>query len=358
MPTITPLTHRQNILKTVFFDKPDYIPMVFHINESCWDHYPNNALNDLMAEHKFLFPDYQKGPGRAELDYQIIERIGKPFIDGWGCTWETAMNGIVGTVTKHPLANWDNFGSYIAPNPETDSGKGPHDWNEISKNLASAKANGQLTMGGLRHGHTFMQLADIRGYEALMFDMFDDKPELAKLIKMVEEFNMAIVKKYIELGVEWISYAEDLGMQNGPMLQPKHFRKYIKPSYERLIAPAKKAGCIIHMHSDGHLHALIDDIIDGGVNAVNLQDLVNGIDWIKNKLAGKICIDLDIDRQSITPYGTPEQIDALIKEEVKKLGSKEGGLMMIYGLYPGVPLDNVKALMDAMEKYAFYYSSL
>ena len=31
--------------------------------------------------------------------------------------------------------------------------------------------------------------------------------------------------------------------------------------------------------------------------------------------------------------------------------------MMIYGLYPGVPLENVKALMGAMEKYAFYYST-
>lgn len=28
---------------------------------------------------------------------------------------------------------------------------------------------------------------------------------------------------------------------------------------------------------------------------------------------------------------------------------------MIYGLYPGVPLENVKAVMDAMEKYAVYY---
>ncbi len=33
-----------------------------------------------------------------------------------------------------------------------------------------------------------------------------------------------------------------------------------------------------------------------------------------------------------------------------------GGLMMIYDMYPGVPLKNAKALMDAREKYAFYYS--
>ncbi len=30
--------------------------------------------------------------------------------------------------------------------------------------------------------------------------------------------------------------------------------------------------------------------------------------------------------------------------------------MMIYGLYPGVPLENAAALMDAMEKYATYYA--
>jgi molecular chaperone DnaK len=80
------------------------------------------------------------------------------------------------------------------------------------------------------------------------------------------------------------------------------------------------------------------------------------IDWIADKFRGKICVDLDIDRQKITPYGTPEQIDALIREEVSKIATKEGGLCMIYGLYPGVPLENVKALMDAMEKYAFYFS--
>ena len=89
---------------------------------------------------------------------------------------------------------------------------------------------------------------------------------------------------------------------------------------------------------------------------INLQDLVNGIDWIADKFKGKLCVELDIDRQKITPYGTPEEIDALILEEVSKIGTPQGGLCMIYGLYPGVPLENAKALMDAMEKYAFYFS--
>ena len=140
------------------------------------------------------------------------------------------------------------------------------------------------------------------------------------------------------------------------MLSPGHFKKYIRPSYARLIEPAREAGCIIHMHSDGDIRELVDDIMAAGVEVINLQDLVNGIDWIRERFAGKVCIDLDIDRQQVTRFGGPEEIDGLIREEVEKLGSKKGGLMMIYGLYPGVPLENIKALMDAMERYAGYYS--
>jgi len=69
------------------------------------------------------------------------------------------------------------------------------------------------------------------------------------------------------------------------------------------------------------------------------QYLVNGIDRIADKFAGKVCVDLDIDRKNITFSGTPARIDALIREEIEKIGSNHGGLMMVYSLYPGIPLD-------------------
>ena len=351
------LSKRDNLLRTLRFERPDYVPMVFHINESCWNHYPKGALEELVDSHPFLFPKEEKGQGRTEFDYSVPEREGRPFTDGWGCVWESEMDGIVGTVTKHPLTDWSAFADYKAPDPEVDSGKGMVDWIQVRQEMECARVSGEFTAGGLRHGHTFLQLMDIRGYENLMFDMCDEEPRLQELIEMVEAFNLEIVKHYLDIGVDMMTYAEDLGMQSGPMLSPDMFRKYIKPSYKRLMAPAIEAGCIIHMHSDGHIHDLTEDLVEGGVAALNLQDLVNGIDWIRDTLKGKVCIDLDIDRQEITPKASPADVDALIQKEVETLGSKEGGLMMIYGLYPGVPLANVKALMDAMEKYAFYYSA-
>ncbi len=345
----------QNTLKAIRFERPEYIPVVFWVNPACWHHYEPEILFGLMAEHHILFPDFN--PNDEQLpEIALWERAGVPYTDAWGCVWETTDDGITGTVTRHPLPDWRALESFIAPDPAETNGIAKIDWSAIKKRILKARTEGEHYIGSLEHGHTFQRLGYLRGYENLLLDMTDSEARLWRLIEMVETFNTGIVQRYIEVGSEMICYPEDLGMQRGPMLSPEHFRTYVKPIYERIMAPAHKAGCLVHMHSDGDIRDLVDDLVVSGVDALNLQDLVNGIDWIEANLKGRVCIDIDIDRQQITRFGSPAQIDKLIREEVEKLGSREGGLMMIYGLYPGVPLDNVKAIMDAMERYASYYS--
>ena len=351
-----PIDYRKNYLRTVRFENPDFVPMFFIFNDACYHKYEQDWIFDMMESHPFLFPNFVRPQGHFTPSYLPYSRKDHLYTDDFGCVWKTVMDGIVGVVVEHPLADLDALDSYIFPDPEKCTGIGPINWSEEKARIDRLKEQGQPAIGGLRHGHTFLQLCDIRGYENLLMDMFDEEPRLTQLIGGLEEFNLGIVKQYLAIDLDVMTFAEDLGMQIGPMLSPELFRKYIKPSYKRLMAPAREMGKIIHMHSDGDIRTLVADLIDGGVDVVNLQDLVNGVDWIADNLAGKICVDLDIDRQSIIAHGTPKQIDSHIREAVEKLGSKKGGLMMCHGLYPGVPECNAEALMDAMERFAFFYS--
>jgi uroporphyrinogen decarboxylase len=342
----------ENTLRAIRFERPEHIPVVFWINPACWHHYPRSALLELVSRHPLLFPDSASARVPVLLPW---ERAGEPYVDSWGCTWETTHDGITGAVTGHPLADWNALEDFTPPDPGRTNGMAMMNWRIVEEKIVGIRGRGELPIGGLEHGHAFLRLSYLRGYERLLYDLADGDCRLRRLIEMVEAFGLGIVQRYIDLGVAMMRYPEDLGMQRGPLLAPGHFRKYIKPVYERLMAPARAAGCLVHMHSDGDIRDLVDDLVVSGVDALNLQDLVNGIDWIAARLKGRVCIDLDIDRQSVTRFGTPAQIDALIREEVEKLGSPAGGLTMIYGLYPGVPLENIKALMDALERYATFY---
>lgn len=345
------MSMRDNVLRTIRFERPDHIPMRFTINDACWYHYPQEQLESLMAGHPRIFPDYQTLSADFKPALGPRAHADAPFTDDWGCVWVTTEQGITGTVQHHPLADWAALDHFHPPNPKNCDGNGPIDWSGMSERLEAAKKRDDFAVGALRHGHTFLQLCDLRGYQNLMLDMVNEEPRLDRLIEMVEEFNLGLVLGYLAHGVEIMKYPEDLGMQVGPMLRPEHFQRYIKPSYRTLIRPAREAGAIVHMHSDGDIRQFSEDLIDVGVNVLNLQDHVNGIDCIARHLAGRVCIELDIDRQHITQSGTPAQIDALIREEVEKLSRPEGGLMMIYGLYPGVPMENAEAVLGAMERY-------
>ena len=355
MSNITAADKLRSQIKAIRFERPDFISMVFAINGACWHHYPNEALYDLMEAHPFLFPDFVRPAGDFPIEFSGPCRAGQPYRDDFGCIWETTDDGIVGTVTGHPLADWDAFSSWTPPDPERSNGLGPIDWGQVETSIREAHARREPVIGGLRHGHTFLQLCDLRGYENLIFDMMDEEPRLTELIGQVEEFNTALVKHLLKLGVDAFGFPEDLGMQQGPMLSPDNFRQYIKPSYQRMMKLVRDAGVPVHMHSDGDIRTLAEDLVEGGVECINLQDLANGIDWIAQQFRGKIAVDLDLDRQRITPFGTAAEIDALVREEVEKISTPQGGMSMIYGLYPGVPLENIRAVMDAMERYAFFY---
>ncbi|MCE9613796.1 MAG: hypothetical protein K8T26_05935 [Lentisphaerae bacterium] len=349
------MSQRENMLRAIRFERPERIPMIFWINPSCYHHYPPGALDDLAESHPVLFPWYQ----RAKTPFAVPAAPPpppEPYVDPWGITLASPEEGIAPVAVKHPLANWEDFDRYAPPPlPELKDEEKARP-NLAAENRTQALAAGRLIQHGLPHGHTFLRLCDLRGYEALICDMADDEPRLWRLIEMVEAHNAALVQCALQRGAELVSYPEDLGMQVGPMLSPTHLRTYIKPSYTRLMKLARDAGCIIHMHSDGDIRSLADDLVDSGVQVLNLQDLVNGIDWIRTRFKGKLCIDLDIDRQTVTRFGSPKDVDDLIRTEVETLGSREGGLMMIYGMYPGIPLENAKALMDALEKYAVHFA--
>lgn len=358
VPQVGRIDCRENILRAYRFRQPEWVPVTVGLAPLLWRQYDAGGLDDIMLTHRILFPKHYKGAIDPEdLDIPPIYGMrGEPFTDGWSCVWRSAFVGMVGAVTYHPLADWEDFKNFAPPDPELTDGVNTLDWEQLRADAATAKQKGEFFSLGLPHGHTFLRLQDLRGYENLMLDMADENPNLWRLIKIVEDFNVELVRRIIELKPDMIFIPEDLGMQNSPMISPEMFRKYIKPSYLKITEPIKDTGIIVHEHSDGFILPLIDDIIEAGGDVINLQDLVNGIDNIREHVKGRIAIDLDIDRQGVTVTGSIKDIDDLIREAVEKLGSREGGLSLSYQPWPPIPIENIRAVCDAMEKYCTYWA--
>jgi uroporphyrinogen decarboxylase len=348
------MTPWENLLRAYRFQGPEQIPASCGILPAAWAHY-GRELEEVVLRHPALFPNHRKGSIDFEnFPFAPFQRADEPFTDDWGCVWRTALSGITGTVVEHPLADWDAFDSFVPPDPEKTNGRAPLDWPRIGERFARAREQGLPLRGSLLHGHGFLQLTYLRGFENLLFDMVDGEPRLERLIEKAGDFSLHVVRRYLDAGAEVMGYPEDLGAQNTPLISPALFRKYITPLYKRLMTPAREKGCVVHMHCDGHVWDLVDDLLDSGVEVLNIQDLVHGIDNLASDLKGRVCIDLDIDRQDVTVHGSPKDVDDLIREEVAKLADPRGGLCLCHGAGPAEPLENIDAVMTALEKYSTF----
>jgi hypothetical protein len=344
-----------NFLKAYTFTQPMRIPIRFEINYACLEAYDLEELRKLVSRHSLLFKDHEHGfldpRQRRPAPWQTR---GSEYEDSWGSLWRTTTNGITGTVIRFPMADWGALRNWRPPDPAEPDGWSRIDWEAVRRRVHKDEETIGFSIGELRHGFFFLTLEYLRGYENLIYDMHDRREELNRLISMVEEFNAYFVRRYLQLDVSLVAFPEDLGAQNGPMISPAFFRKYLSPSYGRLMQPVKKRGKVVYMHSDGHILELLDELIACGVTVINLQDRVNGIDEIRKRCKGRIAVDLDIDRQEVTRNGSPKDVEELIREAVAKLSSPRGGVSLVYDLYPGIPMRNVEAVMQAMEEYSRY----
>jgi uroporphyrinogen-III decarboxylase len=123
----------------------------------------------------------------------------------------------------------------------------------------------------------------------------------------------------------------------------------------QLYKPVKQAGHYVYMHTDGMIYEIIPDLIECGVDVINPQFRANGLANLVRVCKGKVCVDLDLDRQMF-PFCKPSDIETHVREAVEALGSPEGGLWLKVEIDDGVPLENVEALCDALEKYRGYYT--
>ena len=124
---------------------------------------------------------------------------------------------------------------------------------------------------------------------------------------MVEAYNTAVIRKYLELGAEYMTFGDDLGMQTSLPMRPQMWREVIKPAYERMFRPCREAAMPIYLHTDGHILEIIPDLIEVGVKVLNPQFRANGLKGLKEVAKGKVTLDQDLDRQ-LFPFASRSQI--------------------------------------------------
>ena len=123
------------------------------------------------------------------------------------------------------------------------------------------------------------------GYVQTLMDVAENPDLVAEMMGTFTDLVCATIRKGLDCGItpDGAYLAEDLGTTKGLIMSPAAFRRLIKPCYERIFTLARESGMARFMHSDGRIHAVLDDLVEVGLQALNPIDTGSGMDLVDLK---------------------------------------------------------------------------
>jgi len=197
-----------------------------------------------------------------------------------------------------------------------------------------------------------------RGLEGLLSDFLLNEEVAEALLDQTAKGTLDSSRALAEAGVDVIIFGDDVATQKGMMMSPAIWRKWLKPRWYEVIRAAREASKEVHIfyHSDGDVREIIPDLIEIGVTVLNpVQPECMDPAEVKRQYGDRLAFWGTVGTQSTMPFGTPEEVKAVVKERIETVG-KGGGLLIAptHLLEPEVPWENVLAFFEAIEEYGWY----
>lgn len=175
-------------------------------------------------------------------------------------------------------------------------------------------------------------------------------PDLAKdILSTIADMTVKVFERALEkIHVDQLMIHEDMAGKSGPMVGPKQVEEFYMPYYRKVWDLFSSHGTsIFQMDSDGNIDAIIDVLMECGINSIYPVEPASDMDIVKvrKKYGSKLMMFGGIDKHVLR--GTKEDIRRELEYKMQPI-MQQGG--MVFGLdhrIPnGTPLENYRYYVD------------
>ncbi len=334
---------RERVLRAIGFGRPDRPPISHAILPSAQYHYGEalRAITDSIPED-FGWRQLPDLPSE-KLPPQYKEGLHR---DDFGTLWNVTVQGRCGIPIQCPIAaDWSNYGDFRWPV----FGAGVPEYRLYSGHMAGNDSSYYARGGWITF---FEQMQQLHGFEETLVDIATGRREIYRLRDDLLWFNLDWLDRWLAMDYQGLHFADDWGSQTSLLISPATWRTFFKPAYAEMFSKVKTAGMHVWFHSDGNILPIMPDLLELGVDVLNCQASVMGLEELK-PYAGKVCFRTDIDRQRILPFVSPAEVKRHIHKLFETLGTPDGGIVACGEVIEDVPLANIAAMYEAFLEFRY-----
>jgi uroporphyrinogen decarboxylase len=165
----------------------------------------------------------------------------------------------------------------------------------------------------------------LMGFNNFAMSLILDEPLVADVLHKVAEIQLGALERILQMphvGAVWV--VDDIAGATGPLIAPQAFRDHVFPWHREMAARCHNRDLPFFMHSDGDLTALMEDLIDLGVDVLQpidptCMDIVN----VKETYGDRLCLVGNVSNELLRS-GTPAQVEERVKELIHEVAPGGG----------------------------------
>ncbi len=120
---------------------------------------------------------------------------------------------------------------------------------------------------------------ELFGIEGHLYAFYDEPELMHQMNQDLLEYNLSLIHDTCSIYTpDFITIAEDMSYNHGPMISKEQFDEFIRPYYLKLIPAIKEYGVKVFVDSDGQVGQLIDWLIGCGVDGILPLERQSGVD--------------------------------------------------------------------------------
>lgn len=150
----------------------------------------------------------------------------------------------------------------------TTPGRYPADWDQRVPNWRDPY---RTNIVALRGGGLYGYLRDWMGLENLLLVLYDDPAWFEEMVETLADCFVGMLEHVLSTGgiFDGCHLWEDMCYNAGPLISPKHFRRYLMPHYRRITDLLNRHGVdIVSVDCDGRVDALAPLWLEVGINTL------------------------------------------------------------------------------------------
>ena len=271
------------------------------------------------------------------------------YIDSFGVEWNrSGADKDIGVVDHPQIEDLESSG-YRFPVPDIGRLR-----REITQSLA--KKEDQFAIVGFGFC-MFERSWTLMSMENVLMSMIACPEELEALYDKICDHYMPQLDAILEYDIDAVLFGDDWGQQQGLIMGPDHWRRFIKPRMARLYDRVKSAGKYVMQHSCGDCREIFPDLIEIGLDCYQtFQPEIYDIALMKRLYGSKLTFWGGISTQQCLPQMTPEQLKAEIIRVVTLL-REDGGLIIAptHSMPFDIPVENILAMIDVFQNQERYF---